>query len=77
VSGRRITTTVTLTVLFLVLAGMAVYGFKAATAPLPGGEATAKNPCSKDEKQVKKFLKRGDVVAMEVDGIGRLTNPVR
>ncbi|HYC63789.1 MAG TPA: fumarylacetoacetate hydrolase family protein, partial [Reyranellaceae bacterium] len=24
-----------------------------------------------------KFLKRGDVVAMEVDGIGRLSNPVR
>jgi len=24
-----------------------------------------------------KFLKRGDVVAMEVDGIGRLTNPVQ
>ena len=24
-----------------------------------------------------KFLKRGDVVAMEVDGIGRLTNPVK
>jgi hypothetical protein len=61
VSGRRITTTVTLAVLFLVLAGMAVYGFKAATAPLPGSEDTAKNPCSKDEKQVKKFLKRGDV----------------
>ena len=60
-SGRRITTTVTLAVLFLVLAGMAVYGYKAATAPLPGSEATAKNPCSADEKQVKKFLRRGDV----------------
>jgi len=24
-----------------------------------------------------KFLKKGDVVAMEVDGIGRLTNPVK
>jgi 2-keto-4-pentenoate hydratase/2-oxohepta-3-ene-1,7-dioic acid hydratase in catechol pathway len=24
-----------------------------------------------------KFLKKGDVVAMEVDGIGRLSNPVK
>ena len=60
-SGRRITTTVTLVVLFLVLAGMAIYGFKAATAPLPGSGSTAKDPCSADEKQVKKFLRRGDV----------------
>ena len=60
-SGRRITTTVTLAVLFVVLAGMAVYGFKAATAPLPGSGSTAKNPCSANEKQVKKFLRRGDV----------------
>jgi hypothetical protein len=62
VSGRRITTTVTIAVLFLVLAAMAVYGFKAATAPLPGsGSTTTKNPCSANEKQVKKFLRRGDV----------------
>ena len=60
-SGRRITTAVTLAVLFVVLAGMAVYGFKAATAPLPDSGSTAKNPCSEDEKQVKKFLRRGDV----------------
>jgi hypothetical protein len=61
VSGRRITTTVTIAVLFVVLAAMAVYGFKAATAPLPDSGTTAKNPCSQDEKQVKKFLRRGDV----------------
>ena len=60
-SGRRITTTVTLAVLFVVLAGMAVYGFKAATAPLPGNGSTTKNPCSENEKQVKKFLRRHDV----------------
>ena len=60
-SGRRITTTVTIAVLFLVLAGMAIYGFRAATAPLPGSGSTTKNPCSADEKQVKKYLRRGDV----------------
>jgi hypothetical protein len=60
VSGRRLTTGVTLVVLVLVLGGMAVYGIKHALAPLPGG-SSAKKPCSKTEKQIKQFLRRGDV----------------
>ena len=36
VSGRKLTTAVTLVVLLLVLGGMAVYGFKRPLAPLPG-----------------------------------------
>jgi hypothetical protein len=60
VSGRRLTTGITLVVLVLVLGGMAVYGVKHALAPLPGG-SSAKKPCSKTEKQLKQFLRRGDV----------------
>jgi hypothetical protein len=46
--------------LVVVLAGMAVYGFKSALAPLPGGKA-ADPTCSGTEKQVQKYLKRSDV----------------
>jgi len=60
-SGRKITTAVTLVVLLIVLAGMAVYGFKSALAPLPGGEASDDPTCSGTEKEVQKFLKRSEV----------------
>jgi hypothetical protein len=60
VSGRRITTAVTLLVLLLVLAGMAVYGFKSLTSPLPG-RAAAKQTCTGAEKQLDKFLERSEV----------------
>ena len=59
-SGRRITTAVTLVVLLLVLAGMAAYGFKQLTAPLPDGPS-AEPTCSEAEKQVQAFLKRSEV----------------
>jgi hypothetical protein len=45
----------------LVLAGMAIYGFKKALAPLPGGGPSADPTCSGTEKQVQKFLKRSEV----------------
>ena len=48
-------------VLLLVLGGMAVYGFKSALAPLPGGDSSAKPTCSAEEKEVQKFLKRSEV----------------
>ena len=59
-SGRRITTAVTLVALVVILAGMAVYGFKSALAPLPGGKSSDPT-CSGTEKQVQKYLKRSDV----------------
>jgi len=59
-SGRKITTAVTLVVLLVVLGAMAVFGFRALTSPLPG-DSSAKKTCSDAEKQVQGFLKRGDV----------------
>src|SRR5918995_2235427 len=57
---RRLTTGITLVVLVLVLAGMAVYGFQSALAPLPDG--TSSDPtCSETEQEVQKFLRRGEV----------------
>jgi len=60
VTGRRLTTGITLVVLLIVLAGMAVYGVKSALAPLPGA-SSSKKQCSSSEKEVKQFLKRGEV----------------
>jgi hypothetical protein len=59
-SGRRLTTAVTLVVLVLVLAGMGVLGYKTLTSPLPGG-STAKKKCAGAEKQVRGYLKRSEV----------------
>jgi len=59
-SGRRITTAVTLLVLLVVLGGMGVVGFKALTSPLPGGGSKDKS-CPDVEKQVQSYLKRSQV----------------
>ena len=59
-SGRRLTTAITLLVLLLVLGGMAIYGFKSLTSPLPGGSAAEKK-CDGAEKQVQGYLKRSQV----------------
>ncbi len=59
-TGRRITTAVTLTVLCVLLVAMAVVGFKAVTAPVPGFEA-GEEECSAVEKDVKKFVTRREV----------------
>ncbi len=59
-SARRITTAVTLAVLLVVVGAMAVYGFKAATAPLPGG-SSADPTCSPVETDVKEFITRPEV----------------
>ena len=47
-------------VLCVLLVAMAVVGFKAATAPVPGFEA-GEEECSAVEKDVKKFVARGEV----------------
>ena len=60
-SGRRLTTAITLVVLLVVLGGMAVYGIKHALAPLPGGSSSAEPTCSDTEKEVKQFLRRSEV----------------
>lgn len=61
-SARKLVTGATLLVLLLVLAGMAVYGFKAATAPLPGsGTASSSTKCTPAERQLKTTVSRGDV----------------
>lgn len=58
--GRRVTTTITMLALVLVLGVMAVWGFKEATKPVrtsPSGEAS----CSKAETSVRKVLARQDI----------------
>jgi len=60
VSGRRITTAVTLTILCVVLVAMAVVGFRAVTAPLPSG-GSGEDECAQVEKDIKRFVARGEV----------------
>jgi LytR cell envelope-related transcriptional attenuator len=60
-SGRRITTAVTLVVLLLILGGMAAYGYKSLTSPLPGGTASSKKKCTGAAKEVRQYVKRSDV----------------
>ena len=59
-SGRKITTAVTLVVLLLLLIGMAAYGYALLTAPLPS-RPTAEEKCTGAEKEVQGFLKRKQV----------------
>jgi hypothetical protein len=60
VSGRKITTAVTLVALLLVLIGMAAYGYEQLTAPLPG-RPSAKETCTGAEKEVQGYLRRKQV----------------
>lgn len=57
---RTVVSGATLTVLLVVLAGMTFYGFRAATAPF-GSSASSPEECSDDERQVQRFVTRGDV----------------
>ena len=59
-SGRKITTAVTLVALLLVLIGMAAYGFDQLTKPLPN-RSVAEEKCTGAEKEVQGFLKRNQV----------------
>ncbi len=69
-SARKLTTAVTLVVLVLVLGGMAVYGFKSLTRPLPGSSTTEK-ACTGAEKQVQRYLKRSEVQVSVFNASGR------
>jgi hypothetical protein len=60
VSGRKITTAVTLVALLLVLVGMAAYGYEQLTKPLPS-RPSAEETCTGAEKEVQGFLKRNQV----------------
>ena len=59
-SARKVTTAATMAVLVVVLGTMAVVGFRAATAPLPGRGSTTPT-CTPAEKAVKTTLSRPDV----------------
>jgi hypothetical protein len=60
VSGRKLTTAVTLVVLIVVLIGMAAFGYNQLTAPLPE-LPSAEEKCTGAEKEVQGFLKRKQV----------------
>ncbi len=60
-SGRKLTTAVTLMVLVLIVCAMAVYGFKQLTKPLPPGPQVAQQECTDAEKQVQQYLRRSEV----------------
>ncbi len=60
VTGRRITTALTLVVLLMLLAGMAIVGFNKLTEPLPDNP-TAQPTCSDAEQEVREFVRRSEV----------------
>lgn len=60
-SGRRLTTAVTMTALVVVLCLMAVFGYRAATQPLPGSATTTAARCSKNEISKQYYVRPGDV----------------
>ena len=69
-NARRITTSVTLVVLVVVLAAMAAYGYKSATAPLPSSPTSAPT-CSSAGNQVQRFLARSQVQVSVFNAGGR------
>lgn len=61
-SGRRITTAATMAALVVVLCLMAVFGYRAATRPLPSaGAGTTTDQCTKDEIAKQYYVRPGDV----------------
>jgi hypothetical protein len=60
VSGRKITTAVTMVALLLVLIGMAAWGYDQLTKPLPN-RTVAEEKCTGAEKEVQGFLRRNQV----------------
>ena len=62
-SRRALTTAVTLACLMGVLVLMALWGVKAATAPIPSdsGTSTKKPGCASEDQKVAKYVRRGDV----------------
>lgn len=60
-SGRQITTAATMAGLVVVLCLMAVFGYRAATQPLPGSDASSTSQCSKNEISKQYYVRPGDV----------------
>lgn len=60
-SGRHLTTGITLVVLVLVLAGMAAWGWRQATAPIEGTKASSEQTCSPAEITRTRFVRPADV----------------
>lgn len=61
---RRLTTAATLVCLTVVLCVMAVWGYRAATAPVPDdktGSASNGPDCASEDQKVSKYVKRADV----------------
>ena len=61
VTGRRVTTGVTMTALFLVLCGMAFWGWQHLTAPVEGAAASSSQSCSPSEITTTRFVRPADV----------------
>jgi len=75
---RRLTTGVTLVVLVLVLCGMAVWGYHAATAPLASSSAGPTTPtptCNSQDQKVSRYIRRSDVT-VSVYNSGKRSEPV-
>ena len=65
---RHVTTGITLAVLLVVLGAMAVFGFRAATAPFPGAGGAAGDECTAAEKQTQTAVSRGQVQVSVYNG---------
>ena len=61
ISGRHLTTGITLAVLLLVLAGMGIWGWRHATAPIKGAQASSEQTCSPAEITKTRFVRPSDV----------------
>lgn len=77
-TGRRLTTTLTMSGLALVLCVMAIWGYHAATRPLPDQDASTTTKCTKAEITKQYHVHRGEVTvsiynAGARSGFARLT----
>lgn len=60
-TGRRLTTTVTMAALVVVLCLMAYFGYRAATEPVPDASGTPAQQCSKSEITKQTYVRPGDL----------------
>ncbi|MGN6253032.1 MAG: LytR C-terminal domain-containing protein [Marmoricola sp.] len=70
-SGRRLTTTVTMTALVVIVGLMGFFGIRAATAPLPGDASASTQTCSKDEISKKYYVRPDDLTVSVYNAGGR------
>jgi len=62
-TGRKLTTGATLVVLVVVVCGMAVWGYRAATAPIEDDQptASASPTCQPDDQKVARYVHRNEI----------------